>query len=68
MPVILFTPDKRYAIGVYSPQLPQKGLKVGYGRFTFPDVNKWNCVFREKNITPGPYEYQCLIVLGTLDE
>lgn len=68
LPVILFTTDKRYAIGVYSPELPQKGLKVGYGRFTFPNVNKWNCVFRENNVKPGLYQYRCLIVLGTLDE
>ena len=66
MPVILSTPDKRYAMGVYAPQLPQN--RFGYGRFTFPDVNKWNCVFREKNVRPGNYNYQCLIVLGTLYE
>jgi hypothetical protein len=68
LPVILFTEDKHYAMGVYSPELPQKGWKVGYGRFTFPSVNKWNCVFRESNVKPGPYQYRCLIVLGTLDE
>jgi hypothetical protein len=55
-------------MGVYSPELPQKGLKVGYGRFSFPNVNKWNCVFRKSNVKPGPYEYRCLIVLGTLKE
>jgi hypothetical protein len=65
-PIILFTPDKLNAMGVYSPQLPQKGR--GYGQFTFPDVNKWNCVFRETNITPGPYSFHCLIVIGTLSE
>lgn len=67
-PVILFTPDRDYAIGVYSPQLPQNGLEVGYGRFSFPDVNKWNCVFRENDVSAGAYEYQCLVILGTLDE
>lgn len=68
LPVILFTPDKHNAMGVYSPQLPQRGLRFGYGRFASPDINKWNCVFREKNVTPGVYEYQCLIIIGTLDE
>ena len=43
--------DDAYAIGVFSPQLPQEG--IGYGRFTFPDVNKWNCVFRELNVQPN---------------
>jgi hypothetical protein len=65
-PVILATPDNLYAMGVYSPLLPQNGF--GYGRFAFPDVNKWNCVFREKNITPGSYSYQCMIIIGTLSE
>jgi hypothetical protein len=68
LPVILFTADKRYAMGVYSPELPQKGLKVGYGRSTFPGGNKWNCVFRENKVKPGPYEYRCMVVLGTLEE
>jgi hypothetical protein len=65
-PVILATPDRRYAMGVYSPDLPQKGR--GYGRFVFPDVVKWNCVFREEDIKPGPYRYRCLVVLGTVAE
>ena len=66
-PVILATPDNFYAIGVYSPQLPKNGM--GYGRFSFPDVNKWNCVFREDNVKhANQYNYQCLIILGTLNE
>ena len=65
-PVILATPDGLHAIGVYSPQLPQN--EVGYGLFSFPDVNKWNCVFREKKILPKPYSYQCMVVFGTLSE
>ncbi|MGH8642384.1 MAG: hypothetical protein ACRET6_11765 [Burkholderiales bacterium] len=66
LPVILATPDRQYAMGVYSPDLPQKGL--GYGRFTFPDVVKWNCAFRETNVQPGPYTYRCFAVLGTVAE
>ena len=65
-PVVLSTQDDAYAIGVFSPQLPQEG--IGYGRFTFPDVNKWNCVFRELNVQPKPYRYVCMIVLGTRQE
>lgn len=66
LPVILATPDRQYAMGVYSPDLPQRGL--GYGRFTFPDVVKWNCVFRENNVKPGAYSYRCLVVLGSVAE
>ena len=66
LPVILATADRQYAMGVYSPDLPQNGL--GYGRFTFPDVVKWNCVFRENNVGPGAYSYRCLVVLGSVAE
>jgi hypothetical protein len=66
LPVILATPDRKYAMGVYSPELPRNGH--GYGRFSFPDVNKWNCVFREKDVKPGVYAYRCLIVLGSAAE
>jgi hypothetical protein len=66
LPVILATPDRQYAMGVYSPDLPQRGL--GYGRFYFPDVVKWNCVFREQDVKPGAYRYRCLVALGTVDE
>lgn len=65
-PVILATPDRQYAMGVYSPELPQH--KWGYGRFFFPDVVKWNCVFREQDVKPGPYTYRCLVVMGTVAE
>jgi len=67
-PVILFTPDKRNAMGVYSPQLPQEGLKYGYGLWRQTNNNKWNCVFHEHNVRPGKYNYQCFIVIGTVAE
>lgn len=66
LPVILSTPDRKHAMGVYSPDLPRNGL--GYGRFVFPDVVKWNCVYRENDVKPGDYRYRCLVVLGTVDE
>lgn len=67
LPVILATADGRHAIGVYSHQLPERN-GLGYGRFSFPDVNKWNCVFRRDNVKAGAYEFQCLIVVGTVIE
>nr|AHN97893.1 hypothetical protein [uncultured bacterium lac146] len=66
LPVILATPDRLHAMGVYSPDLPRAGR--GYGRFFYPDVVKWNCVFREKDVKAGPYTYRCLVVLGTVAE
>jgi hypothetical protein len=65
-PVILATPDRNYAIGVYSKELPQNGL--GYGHNSFPNVNKWNCVFREHNVQAKPYQYTCLVILGNVAE
>ena len=53
-------------MGVYSPDLPQNGL--GYGGFTFPDVVKWNCVFRENSVKPGTYSYRCPLVVGSVAE
>jgi len=70
-PVILATPDGEYAMGVYSPDLPQDEFPAaGYGRWSvIPDTVKWNCVFREINgVPPGQYIYRCYVVVGTLDD
>ncbi|MDO9104497.1 MAG: hypothetical protein Q7U57_06000 [Methylovulum sp.] len=66
LPVILSTPDGRYAMGVYSPMLPK--ARSGYGRFIYPSTSKWSCVFREQAIKPGRYSYRCLAVIGTREE
>lgn len=67
-PVILATEDGNYAIGLYSPFLPQRP-SLGYGSFSFPDTNKINCVFREKPIAAGQkFNYLCDIVVGSLAE
>ena len=71
-PVILSTPDKMYAMGVWSPGLPAKEFKpIGYGRFRFTSqkVVKWNCVFRishPKALRPGDYSFQCYVMVGSL--
>jgi hypothetical protein len=71
-PVIIHTRDQSSAMGVFSPDLPQNwnGALVGYGAFNFlwAGVNKFNCVFREKNVRPKSYTYQCMVVVGTLAE
>jgi hypothetical protein len=65
-PVILATADGKFAVGEYSPSLPER---PGYGTFTFPDTNKVNCVYREKSIAAGQkFSYLCDFVIGTLDE
>jgi hypothetical protein len=66
-PVILATADGKYAVGLYSPDLPQRGR--GYGTFSFPDTNKINCVYREAPIAAGQkFSYLCEFIVGTLDE
>jgi hypothetical protein len=66
-PVILATPDGKYAVGLFSPFLPQAGH--GYGTSSFPNTNKINCVFRERSITAGQkLSYLCEFVVGTLEE
>ena len=75
LPVILATPDGSRAMGVYSPNLPQKGSDGGYGRFDFSSLSgagnattKWNCVFREGAIPAGDHTYTCYALVGTLED
>ncbi len=71
LPVILSTPDRRFAMGVWSPDPAAR-----YGRFQFlgnPQLSgwntvKWNCVFRAKNVMPGVYRNRCYAVVGNVDE
>ena len=67
-PVILSTQDGNYAMGIYSPDLPQGNL--GYGRWSFArDTMKWNCVFREGAITAGKtLSYRCYPIIGSLKD
>jgi hypothetical protein len=76
LPVILATPDGQYAMGVYSPDLPDpKYPSTGYGRFRFnlpgPPENstvKWNCVFRRSPVPAGSYNFRCYSIVGTLQQ
>jgi hypothetical protein len=76
-PVVLATPDHAFAMGVFSPGLPQKAHpKNGYGRFRFlqnPKVagwntTKWNAVYREAPVPRGRYTYRCYVMVGTLED
>ena len=68
LPVALSTPDGKFAMGVYSPSLPQEG--VGYGRFRFvkQKVVKWNAVYRirqKAGIPAGDYRFDNYVIVGT---
>jgi len=71
-PVVLATPDGKFAMGIYSPP-PKSADTVGpsYGRWSFTNeqVVKWNCVFRvgnAKGLPSGDYQYRLLVPVGTL--
>jgi hypothetical protein len=71
-PVVLATPDGKFAMGIYAP--PQKQPNTSgpsYGRWKFDGakVVKWNCVFRVKDtngIPAGDYSYRMLVPFGTV--
>lgn len=71
LPVILSTGDHNYAMGIYSPDLPQAQFSsVGYGRFNFFEYNtmKWNAVYRVIPAPAGDYNYRQYVVVGNLSE
>jgi len=76
LPVITGTPDKRFAMGIYSPDLPQKGRHGGYGRAQFamgsPNaVVKWNAVFHYEGaqVKPGQaYGFRLYVIIGSVNE
>ncbi len=64
-PIIASTADGQYAMGVWSPDLPQRG--IGYGAFLLNfDVPKWNAVFREGN-PRGSKHYRMFVFVGSLE-
>lgn len=65
LPLIFATNDDRFAMGIYSPDIPF-GVK-GYGHASFEHTEKWNCNFPRRDIT-GKYSFRCFIVIGTVDE
>jgi hypothetical protein len=74
-PVVLATPDGRYAMSCYTPlQAGERRRlhRVAYGRFRFPaeQVVKWNCVFRYR-ISEGTVAGECAfplrVVVGDLE-
>lgn len=68
LPIIAYTNNGLYAMGVYSPDSPQQDWpQAGYGRWRFPDTTKWNNVFRVNNPS-GNYRFRSFIVVGTILE
>jgi hypothetical protein len=76
LPIITGTPDQSYAIGIYSPDLPQAGRDGGYGRAQFLSGNtisvvKWNFVFHYEGaqVSPGQdYGFRMYVVVGSVPQ
>ncbi|MCK9611580.1 MAG: T9SS type A sorting domain-containing protein [Bacteroidales bacterium] len=67
LPIIFSTVDQNYAMGIYTPDLPDNSFpNHGYGRFRYPSCTKWNCVFRESPVTAGTYKYRSYVIVGSL--
>lgn len=69
-PVVLATPDGKYAMGIYSPKSTAPGMiGPGFGRFRFTaeKVVKWNSVFRLRSpsgVPAGDYSFRNFVALG----
>lgn len=75
LPLILASPDGNYAMGCWSPDLPQPQFPgIGYGQFRFPSSDaaystmKWNVVFRTGALAAGTtLNFRTFISVGTLE-
>ncbi len=71
LPLIFSTPDKNYAMGIFSPDHPQPGYAgLGYGGYDFTGAGtvKWNSVFRTAITPVGNYSYRNYVVVGNLEQ
>jgi len=69
-PVVLATPDGRYAMGIYGVSGPGK-MTYGRWRFGGAHVVKWNCVCRLKSgvaLAAGDYAFQLRVPVGSVGE
>lgn len=79
LPLILATGDGRYAMGAWSPDLPQRGEQpYGYGQFRFPSASgandawatmKWTVVYRTDQVNAGTaLHFRTYIAVGSLND
>jgi hypothetical protein len=71
-PVVLATPDGKFAMGVWAPPQSQpdtRGPIFDRWNFDWAHVVKWNCVYRVRNpqgLPDGDFTYRMLVPFGTL--
>jgi len=67
IPIIFSTTDSSYAMGIYTPDLPDTTYPDdGYGRFRYDDCTKWNCVFKKSPVDSGTYKFRSYVIVGSL--
>lgn len=68
LPIIASTADQRFALGVFSPDTPQRNYpNIGYGAFLLDGNPKWNNVFRVHN-PKGSIRFRSYVVIGSLED
>jgi hypothetical protein len=73
LPLIASTADQRYALALFSPDLPQKGLStVGYGGWRFlyssraNSTTKLNVVYRISSLQTTSHDFVSYIIIGSM--
>ena len=70
-PIIFSTTNSNYAMGIYSPGLPEPSFpNVGYGRYAYLSqyTTKWSAFYHVGDTPVGNYSFQLYVVVGTLSQ
>lgn len=70
-PIIFSTVNRKYAMGIYSPDLPQESFPDGgYARFSFLSqyTMKWSAFFQTGDTPAGDYNFRLYVVIGALSD
>ncbi len=68
-PIIFSTTDQNYAMGIYSPGLPQPSFPgLGYARYSYLSqyTTKWSAFYHMGDTPAGDYTFQLYVVVGSL--
>ncbi len=70
-PIIFSTPAKNFAMGIYSPGLPEESFPgLGYGRYSYLTqfTTKWSAFYHMGDTPAGDYTFQLYVVIGSLTQ
>ena len=73
LPIIVGTPDGRFCLGIYSPDLPEINHPNAYATVVLPTahglVTKWNMTFtyKDADVQPGQaYSFKMFLIVGNV--